>query len=59
MSKDSTSGILTNTDLGKAGDSMWDELTYYGECRDEAEEDFYLELAENANRYYNPDLVEE
>lgn len=44
---------------GKAGDSMWEELTYYGECRNEAEEDFYLELSENANRYYNPDLVEE
>jgi len=59
MSKDLTSGIRTNTGLGKAGDSMWDELTYYGECRNEAEEDFYLELSENANRYYNPDLVEE
>lgn len=44
---------------GKAGDSMWEELAYYGECRNEAEEDFYLELSENANRYYNPDLVEE
>lgn len=59
MSKDSTSGIPTNIGSGKAGDSMWDELTYYGECRDEAEEDFYLELAESNNRYYNPDLEDE
>lgn len=37
----------------------WSELDFYDECRAEAEEEYYMELAEEANRYYNPDIDNE